>query len=77
MINSGRPGPPVPMPHGAMHKPEPPVPYPSKPSTTQLILKQFQDQDGNMDIDKITTVAQQVGQLYGQISPLITKFTKR
>lgn len=75
MLYLGRPGRPMPPQHPPM-PPRPPLQGP-RPSTRQNILNQFRDQDGNLDIDKITTTAQQVGKLYGQVSPLITRFIKR
>ncbi|MFD1363373.1 YppG family protein [Lentibacillus salinarum] len=77
MIYLGRPGRPMPPTHHPMRPPRPPMQQPPKPSATQSILNQFRDAEGNLDMDKITTTAQQVGQLYGQVSPLITKFIKR
>ncbi|WP_425339501.1 YppG family protein [Lentibacillus salicampi] len=59
-----------------MRPPRQPVQGPRRPAG-QNILNHFRDSEGNVDIDKITTTAQQVGKLYGQVSPLITKFIKR
>ncbi|QKY68847.1 YppG family protein [Lentibacillus sp. CBA3610] len=84
MIHFGGPRPPMPPQHPPMrpprqpmHPPQVPMQRPRQQSPGQNILNQFRDTDGNIDIDKITTTAQQVGQLYGQVSPLITKFMKR
>ncbi|HLR62339.1 MAG TPA: YppG family protein [Lentibacillus sp.] len=76
MIYLGRPRRPMPPPRPPMHPPRPPMQGNRHPAG-QNILNQFRDQEGNLDIDKITTTAQQVGKLYGQVSPLITKFIKR
>ena len=40
-------------------------------------LSLFQDQEGNMDLAKITATAQQLNSIYGQVSPLISRFMKR
>ncbi|GGK04610.1 hypothetical protein GCM10007063_28670 [Lentibacillus kapialis] len=83
MIYLGRPREPMPPRRPLMPPPHPPM-HPSRPpmqrsphSAGQNILNHFRDQEGNLDIDKITTTAQQVGKLYGQVSPLVTKFIKR
>ena len=76
MIYLGRPERPMPPPRPPMGPPRPPMQRQRQPAG-QNILNHFRDSDGNLDIDKITTTAQQVGKLYGQVSPLITKFTKR
>ncbi|HLS10491.1 YppG family protein [Lentibacillus sp.] len=75
MIYPGRPGRPMP-PSPPMRPPRHPMQGPRQ-SAGQNILNQFRDSEGNLDIDKITTTAQQVGKLYDQVSPLITKFIKR
>ena len=40
-------------------------------------LSLFRDKEGNMDLAKITTTAQQLNSIYGQVSPLISRFMKR
>ncbi|CDQ39115.1 YppG family protein [Virgibacillus salexigens] len=54
----------------------PPQPR-QKPSTTENIISQFRDQDGQFDFNKMTEVASQMGKLYGQVSPFITTFFKK
>jgi hypothetical protein len=46
-------------------------------SVTANLLSSFRDQDGQLDFNKMTEVASQVGRLYGQVSPLITTFFKK
>ncbi|MFC4556855.1 YppG family protein [Virgibacillus kekensis] len=67
----GRPRRPLPPPPRAgMRPPMPgPVRRPSPPG--QKLLSQFRDAEGNVDIDKISVTAQQVGKLYSQVGPLI------
>lgn len=62
------------------HKPYQVAPVQKK----QNLLAQFKTADGNFDIDKITTTAQQVQGIYTQVSPmikqvrpLITKYIKK
>ncbi|WP_211911224.1 YppG family protein [Virgibacillus salarius] len=50
---------------------------PKKASTTENIIAQFRDQDGQLDFNKMTEVASQMGKIYGQVSPLITTFFKK
>ncbi|MFD1040213.1 YppG family protein [Virgibacillus byunsanensis] len=56
------------------------VQNPQQPAK-QNLLNQFRDQEGNLDLDKITVTAQQMTKIYGQvspmISPMITKFMKK
>ncbi|ALX47277.1 YppG family protein [Lentibacillus amyloliquefaciens] len=76
MFHPGRPQPPMP-PRPHMRSPRQPVHISNQPSQGQKLINQFRDPEGNLDIDKITATAQQIGELYGQVSPLITKFMKR
>ncbi|SFA85276.1 YppG-like protein [Lentibacillus halodurans] len=76
MIYLGRPRRPMP-PHPPVRQPGPPMRGRQQQTPGKNILNQFRDSEGNLDIDKITTTAQQVGQLYGQVSPLLSKFIKR
>ncbi|MBY7142026.1 hypothetical protein KFZ56_02760 [Virgibacillus sp. NKC19-3] len=46
-------------------------------STKSNLMSMFQTDEGNLDFDKITSTGKQVMDLYGQVSPLITKFIKR
>lgn len=61
----------------------PPMPGPGRRPAPpkQNLLSNFRDQQGKLDIDKITVTAQQVGKIYSQvspmISPMITKLIKR
>ncbi|GAA0438522.1 hypothetical protein GCM10008983_14300 [Lentibacillus halophilus] len=71
-----RPRRPMPPPQPFMNRPGPPMEQRPAPMKQQLI-NQFRDSEGNIDIDKITNTAQQVGKLYGQVSPLFTKFMKK
>lgn len=46
-------------------------PAKAKPS----VLDQFKTADGKFDMEKITTTAQQVYGIYGQVSPMIRKMS--
>lgn len=53
-------------------------PMPVRPSSSKSnLLSMFRDPEGKWDIDKVSQTAQQINQLYGQVSPLITKFIKK
>ncbi|MGM8215284.1 YppG family protein [Bacillaceae bacterium W0354] len=68
------PRPPFPPPFKA---PRPPMPYSGPPSQKQTnLLSLFQDENGQLDIDKVMGTAQQVGKIYGQVSPLLSKLKK-
>ncbi|MFB4166231.1 YppG family protein [Alteribacillus sp. JSM 102045] len=41
------------------------------------ILSTFQTSDGKLDVEKITTTAQQVMKIYNQVSPMFSKFIKK
>jgi hypothetical protein len=43
----------------------------------QALMGMFQTEDGNWDIEKIISTAQQVNGVYKQVSPLITQFLNR
>ncbi|MFZ3579868.1 YppG family protein [Virgibacillus sp. DJP39] len=71
---------------GQPRRPIPPYPYnrrgrqplprrqvPAKPS----LLSMFHNQEGKIDFNKISTVAQQVSSMYSQIRPIISTFTKK
>ncbi|MFD2761715.1 YppG family protein [Lentibacillus juripiscarius] len=70
-----RPMPPPRPPHPPMGRPRPPMQQQSP--VKQNLINQFRDSEGNLDIDKITHTAQQVGKLYSQVSPLFSKFKKK
>ncbi|RYG71442.1 hypothetical protein EU245_14155 [Lentibacillus lipolyticus] len=72
-----RPRRPTPPPHPPMGRPRPPMPPQQQTPVKQNLINQFRDSEGNLDIDKITHTAQQVGKLYSQVSPLFTKFMKK
>lgn len=57
--------------------PPPPQQQPQQKQTVSNLMSMFQTPEGNFDLQKITGTVQQVSQLYGHISPLITKFIKR
>ena len=40
----------------------------------QALMGMFQTEDGNWDVEKIISTAQQVNGVYKQVSPLITQF---
>lgn len=67
-------------PMGNVHG-RPPIPgtFPGhvqeKPKTNVLTL--FQTPDGNIDFAKIMNTAQQINKIYGEVSPLISKFFKK
>ncbi|MDA3129786.1 YppG family protein [Aliibacillus thermotolerans] len=90
MIQGRPPRPPRPM---YMHPPRPPINNehgrgrPTMPGpfhgqlpsakTKSHWMTMFQTPDGNIDLAKIANVAQQMNQIYGEISPLISKFLKK
>ncbi|OCA87254.1 YppG family protein [Pseudobacillus wudalianchiensis] len=41
------------------------------------LLSLLQDQEGKMDLAKVTATAKQLSSIYGHVSPLISMFTKR
>lgn len=41
------------------------------------IMSMFQTQEGNLDFEKITGTVSQINKLYGQFSPMISKFLNR
>jgi YppG-like protein len=47
-----------------------------KPKTPN-ILSQFYDSEGKLDIEKMTTTAENIKQLYSQIHPIFNKFVKK
>lgn len=73
MFHPGRPQPPMP-PHRPSRRQ---MQTPNQTSNKHKLINQFRDSEGNLDINKITATAQQVGQLYEQVSPLIAKLKKR
>jgi len=48
----------------------------TRKSATDL-MSIFQTSDGNIDFEKISGTVQQLGELYGTFSPIITRFIKR
>ncbi len=85
MMFPGRPRPPMP-PFQQNRPPSNPFfhgPYPPQPpqqtqqSNRPNFLALFQDENGQMDVEKLMGTAQQVGNLYSQVSPLISQFIKR
>ncbi len=46
---------------------------PNKPN----ILSQFYDSEGKLDIEKMKTTAENLKQLYSEISPIFTKWNKK
>ncbi|WP_284139348.1 MULTISPECIES: YppG family protein [unclassified Virgibacillus] len=47
---------------------------PQQKNTTSNLMSMFQTPDGNFDMNKITNTVQQVGKLYGQVSPMLKFF---
>ncbi len=41
------------------------------------ILSQFYDSEGKLDIEKMTKTAEDIKQIYSQISPIFSKFVKK
>lgn len=58
-----------------------PMPGLGRRPPKQNLLSEFRGPDGKLDIDKIQVTAKQVGEIYSQvspmISPMITKFIKK
>lgn len=53
-------------------------PMPSQQNITKAnVMALLQDADGNFDLEKITTTAQQINQIYSQVSPMISRFMNR
>lgn len=52
-------------------------PMPKQPKKHQGILSMFKTSEGNIDFEKITGTVEQINKLYGQFSPLITKFMNK
>lgn len=48
-----------------------------RPSNKSNLQSMFRNPEGKLDFDKITKTAQQMNQLYSQVSPLITRFIKK
>ncbi|RLL44880.1 hypothetical protein D8M04_08335 [Oceanobacillus piezotolerans] len=46
-------------------------------STSERLLSMFQDDDGNLDFEKMTGTFHKLNDIYGQVSPLITRFRKK
>lgn len=44
--------------------------------TKSNLLSMFQTSEGNLDFERITGTVQQISKLYGQVSPMFSKFTK-
>ncbi|WP_240378100.1 YppG family protein [Bacillus piscicola] len=77
---SGRPMPGGPMPGRPTPVPTRPFPLQNQaysPSAKPNVLDSFKTPDGNLDFEKISTTAQQVMNIYNQVSPMITKFIKK
>jgi len=47
------------------------------PSNIQAVMNMFKDEEGNMDIGKLLHTAEQLNDVYRQVSPMITKFRKK
>lgn len=72
--------PPVNQPHPFSLQPmrrRPIYQQPQEQKTTDKLKMLIQDNDGNFDLEKITTTVQQVNQIYGHISPMISRFIKK
>jgi len=41
------------------------------------LISMFQTSEGNIDFEKISGTVQQIGELYGTFSPMLSKFIKR
>ncbi|MFC2946834.1 YppG family protein [Virgibacillus sediminis] len=41
------------------------------------IIAMFQDEEGNIDLNKIEKTARQINEIYSQVSPIILRFIKR
>ncbi|GAB3792389.1 YppG family protein [Virgibacillus kimchii] len=71
--------PPMP-PRSPFGPPGPPPRMPQPPraqqpnQTRQNLMAMLQDENGQWDFDKISNAAGHVSKIYGQVSPLITRF---
>lgn len=64
---------------GGPRRPIPPYP-PARfrqPQGKSNLFSMFRNPEGKLDFDKVKETAQQMNQLYSQVSPLITKFIKK
>ncbi|MGY0694208.1 YppG family protein [Virgibacillus sp. FSP13] len=43
----------------------------------QNLIAMFQTADGNLDIEKISSTARQINDVYKQVSPMVAKFIKK
>lgn len=50
------------------------LPIKRKPSNHSNLLALFKNTDGQLDLEKITSTVEQANQLYGQVSPLFSRF---
>lgn len=73
-----------PSPHNLMMPLRPPRPnsftQPPKRSQNQVrseLLSMIQTPEGKFDLEKVTGTVQQISKIYGQVSPILTKFIKR
>lgn len=41
------------------------------------VMSMLQDADGNIDLEKIATTAQQINYIYSQVTPIISKFKRK
>lgn len=51
-------------------------PTPKQTNKPQL-LSMFKSSDGQFDLEKVARTVEQISQVYGQVSPIISKFTKK
>lgn len=63
-------------PHPMFHPPNP-LKNGLQNTTKQNILSMFKTSEGNLDFEKITGTVQQISKLYGEVSPMISKFIKK
>lgn len=56
---------------GAPRQPE------QQPSNIQTVMNMFRDAEGNMDLGKMLHTAEQINDVYKQVSPMVMKFWKK
>lgn len=54
-----------------------PIGRQQQPTAKPNLMAMFLDKDGNFDLEKMTVTAQQISKLYGQVSPMLSRFIKR
>jgi len=69
-------------PHSLMRPSRPNTFMQQPPKRTQNqvkseLLSMFQTPEGKFDLEKVTGTVQQISKIYGQVSPILTKFINR